>query len=165
MQPDLGFWHLILLPSTHHNPFLLGLRMAGGLSQSLRPVLGDLGVARFYRVLMSLMVSGCFMHNIPLLVAWTYLMAWTGLTRDRRTLRTLLVVLAWMWSTPKLDVNVMAKGEKSTRMPWTRLTLFSFVEFETAEDLKVAVDKLDNTEFKGANVHCISDVSAHDHSS
>ncbi|KAK4697186.1 hypothetical protein P7C71_g846, partial [Lecanoromycetidae sp. Uapishka_2] len=32
-----------------------------------------------------------------------------------------------------------------------------FVEFETAGDLKVAVDKLDNQEFKGANVRCIAD--------
>ncbi|KAI4106328.1 MAG: hypothetical protein LQ339_003065 [Xanthoria mediterranea] len=33
-----------------------------------------------------------------------------------------------------------------------------FVEFETAADLKVAVDKLDNNEFKGATVGCVSDV-------
>ncbi|KAI4281746.1 MAG: hypothetical protein L6R38_003459 [Xanthoria sp. 2 TBL-2021] len=32
-----------------------------------------------------------------------------------------------------------------------------FVEFETAADLKVAVDKLDNNEFKGATVGCVSD--------
>lgn len=32
------------------------------------------------------------------------------------------------------------------------------MEFETAGDLKVAVDKLDNQEFKGANVRCIADV-------
>lgn len=32
------------------------------------------------------------------------------------------------------------------------------MEFETADDLKIAVDKLDGTEFKGANVRCISDV-------
>ncbi|KAL8914900.1 MAG: hypothetical protein Q9171_000527 [Xanthocarpia ochracea] len=32
-----------------------------------------------------------------------------------------------------------------------------FVEFETAADLKVAVDKLDNNEFKGATVRCSSD--------
>ena len=39
-----------------------------------------------------------------------------------------------------------------------------FVEFETAGDLKVAVDKLDNQEFKGANVRCIADVcSSIDH--
>ena len=32
------------------------------------------------------------------------------------------------------------------------------MEFETAADLKVAVDKLDNQEFKGANVRCVADV-------
>lgn len=36
--------------------------------------------------------------------------------------------------------------------------VLSFVEFENAADLKMAVEKLDNTEFKGANVHCIADV-------
>lgn len=34
----------------------------------------------------------------------------------------------------------------------------SFVEFETAADLKVAVEKLDNQDFKGSNVRCIADV-------
>ena len=34
-----------------------------------------------------------------------------------------------------------------------------FVEFETAADLKTAVDKLDNQEFKGATVRCTADVS------
>ncbi|KAF1983717.1 hypothetical protein K402DRAFT_396460 [Aulographum hederae CBS 113979] len=33
-----------------------------------------------------------------------------------------------------------------------------FVEYETADDLRTAVEKLDNREFKGATVHCISDV-------
>lgn len=33
-----------------------------------------------------------------------------------------------------------------------------FVEFETAGDLKVAVDKLDNQDFKGASVRCLADV-------
>ncbi|MCJ1453255.1 hypothetical protein MMC28_003601 [Mycoblastus sanguinarius] len=32
-----------------------------------------------------------------------------------------------------------------------------FVEFETASDLKMAVDKLDNQEFKGATVRCVAD--------
>ena len=35
----------------------------------------------------------------------------------------------------------------------------SFVEFETANDLKTAVDKLDNREFKGSTVRCVADVS------
>jgi len=34
-----------------------------------------------------------------------------------------------------------------------------FVEFETAADLKTAVEKLDNREFKGSVVHCVADVS------
>ncbi|KAK5132692.1 hypothetical protein LTR08_008736 [Meristemomyces frigidus] len=33
-----------------------------------------------------------------------------------------------------------------------------FVEYETAADLTTAVEKLDNHDFKGSNVHCISDV-------
>ncbi|KAA6406367.1 MAG: pre-mrna splicing factor [Lasallia pustulata] len=32
-----------------------------------------------------------------------------------------------------------------------------FVEFETDTDLKTAVEKLDNTDFKGTNVHCYAD--------
>ncbi|MCJ1425977.1 hypothetical protein MMC29_003878 [Sticta canariensis] len=35
-----------------------------------------------------------------------------------------------------------------------------FVEFETAADLKVAVEKLDNQDFKGSNVRCIADTQA-----
>ena len=34
----------------------------------------------------------------------------------------------------------------------------SFVEYETADDLASAVEKLDNSEFKGATVGCVSDV-------
>lgn len=34
----------------------------------------------------------------------------------------------------------------------------SFVEFETAADLKSAVEKLDGREFKGVTVHCTADV-------
>ncbi|KIV78725.1 hypothetical protein PV11_06343 [Exophiala sideris] len=33
-----------------------------------------------------------------------------------------------------------------------------FVEFETAADLKTAVEKLDGQEFKGVTVHCIADI-------
>lgn len=39
------------------------------------------------------------------------------------------------------------------------LTCQSFVEFETAADLRTAVEKLDNREFKGQRVTCIADVS------
>lgn len=40
-----------------------------------------------------------------------------------------------------------------------RLTFDSFVEYETAADLAAAVEKLDNHDFKGSQVRCISDVS------
>lgn len=33
-----------------------------------------------------------------------------------------------------------------------------FVEFETANDLKTAVEKLDGREFKNARVTCVADV-------
>ncbi|SLM34875.1 RNA recognition motif domain [Lasallia pustulata] len=36
-----------------------------------------------------------------------------------------------------------------------------FVEFETDTDLKTAVEKLDNTDFKGTNVHCYADTKSH----
>ncbi|RMZ75276.1 hypothetical protein DV737_g5378, partial [Chaetothyriales sp. CBS 132003] len=35
---------------------------------------------------------------------------------------------------------------------------YGFVEFETSEDLKSAVEKLDNREFKGNTVHCTPDI-------
>lgn len=35
----------------------------------------------------------------------------------------------------------------------------SFVEYETAQDLITAVEKLDNSDFKGSPVRCIADVS------
>lgn len=39
-------------------------------------------------------------------------------------------------------------------------TLFSsFVEFESAADLRTAVEKLDGREFKGQRVQCVADVS------
>lgn len=76
----------------------------------------------------------------------------------------------------------MAKGEReliflefnpspfaSPQLPYpkssflTRILLANrydrFVEFETAADLKVAVEKLDNQEFKGNTVRCTPDVS------
>ena len=37
--------------------------------------------------------------------------------------------------------------------------MISFVEFETAADLKTAVERLDGREFKGARVTCTADVS------
>lgn len=38
------------------------------------------------------------------------------------------------------------------------LTFFSFVEFETAADLKKAVEALDGREFKEARVTCVANV-------
>lgn len=53
----------------------------------------------------------------------------------------------------------MAKGEiyRAIRCH-TFVDGIRFVEFETAGDLKVAVDKLDNQDFKGASVRCLADV-------
>lgn len=39
------------------------------------------------------------------------------------------------------------------------LNFVSYVEYETAADLRKAIEGLDNREFKGANVHCAVDVS------
>lgn len=36
--------------------------------------------------------------------------------------------------------------------------IHSFVEFETSADLRTAVEKLDNTEFKGQAVRCTANV-------
>ena len=36
-----------------------------------------------------------------------------------------------------------------------------FVEFETSSDLKVAIEKLDGREFKGAHVTCTQDVRSY----
>ena len=75
-----------------------------------------------------------------------------------------------MWSIPRPAVN-KAEGRFfiyslshgpglnlsiSLGHPLTRNT--RFVEFETANDLKTAVEKLDGHEFKGSRVTCIADV-------
>lgn len=53
----------------------------------------------------------------------------------------------------------MAKGKTHTAIQGqVFVNSARFVEFETAGDLKVAVDKLDNQEFKGASVRCLADV-------
>lgn len=44
------------------------------------------------------------------------------------------------------------------RTPLTPVSSTRFVEFETANDLKTAVEKLDQREFKGARVNCVADV-------
>lgn len=45
----------------------------------------------------------------------------------------------------------------------TQLTPTSFVEYETMPDLRSAVDKLDNTDFKETPVRCIADVNVSFH--
>ena len=53
----------------------------------------------------------------------------------------------------------MVKGEiYASILCHTVIKSSRFVEFETAGDLKVAVDKLDNQDFKGASVRCLADV-------
>ena len=37
----------------------------------------------------------------------------------------------------------------------------SFVEYETANDLKQAVEKIDGRDFKGSTIRCIEDVCGH----
>ena len=60
----------------------------------------------------------------------------------------------------------MAKGElyAATQFEFC-INNARFVEFETAGDLKVAVDKLDNQDFKGASVRCLADVRFPTHTS
>lgn len=75
----------------------------------------------------------------------------------------------WMWSIPRPAANKaegrffiyslsMGPGSLSISLghPLTRNT--RFVEFETANDLKTAVEKLDGHEFKGSRVTCVADV-------
>lgn len=76
----------------------------------------------------------------------------------------------WMWSIPRPAVNKEEGGfsiyspSRNPRLslsislghPLTRNT--RFVEFETANDLKTAVEKLDQHEFKGSRVTCVADV-------
>ena len=64
-----------------------------------------------------------------------------------------------MSSTPKSAATAMAKGKTHTPIQCRIvINIARFVEFETAGDLKIAVDKLDNQDFKGASVRCLADV-------
>lgn len=54
--------------------------------------------------------------------------------------------------------EMMAKGSWHALQEDVEADYSRFVEFETAADLKTAVSKLDGQEFKGATVHCASDV-------
>lgn len=56
------------------------------------------------------------------------------------------------------DPSGTGKGYvNSSKLTCSSLTSSSFVEYETAADLATAVEKLDNNEFKGSTVRCISD--------
>ena len=78
---------------------------------------------------------------------------------DLRISKILHVALGLTSSTPRLAATVMARGKIP---PVTHGHIVAngarFVEFETAGDLKIAVDKLDNQDFKGASVRCLADV-------
>ena len=97
--------------------------------------------------------------GLSFLIGWD-LRTWTRTYLDLRISKILHVALGLTSSTPRSAVTAMAKGEIHIA---TRCHIIingvRFVEFETAGDLKVAVDKLDNQDFKGASVRCVSDVS------
>lgn len=84
---------------------------------------------------------------------------WTRTYLDLRISKILHVALGLTSSTPRLAATATAKGESHTVILCLVVTDSArFVEFETAGDLKVAVDKLDNQDFKGASVRCLADV-------
>lgn len=62
---------------------------------------------------------------------------------------------------PRSGAIVMEKGRSfGPAKDYTLAnTTARFVEFETAVDLKTAVENLDNQDFKGTKVHCYADVS------
>ena len=64
-----------------------------------------------------------------------------------------------MWSIPRLAVTTGRGACVRVYRQDNEADWCSFVEFETGADLKTAVSKLDGQEFKGAVVHCTSDVS------
>ena len=92
------------------------------------------------------------------LIGWA-VRTWTRTYLDLRISKILHVALGLMSSTPRSAATAMAKGKIHTATH-CHLVVNSdrFVEFETAGDLKIAVDKLDNQEFKGASVRCLADV-------
>lgn len=59
---------------------------------------------------------------------------------------------------PRVCVTIGTEPHTSVYVALTDLAPCSFVEFETAADLKSAVEKLDGREFKGQRVTCIADV-------
>lgn len=99
-------------------------------------------------------------HDLGLsfLIGWAA-RTWTRTYLDLRISKILHVALDSTSSTPRLAATAMAKGESPTTTQFhTVINSARFVEFETAGDLKVAVDKLDNQDFKGASVRCLADV-------
>jgi hypothetical protein len=53
----------------------------------------------------------------------------------------------------------MEKGRLVCAIVLDETNLSRFVEYETSGDLRTAVEKLDNREFKGQAVRCVADVS------
>ncbi|KAH2537738.1 hypothetical protein KXW97_006053 [Aspergillus fumigatus] len=85
-----------------------------------------------------------------------------NMPRPRRTIFRMLVsgLPETSWQDLKdfarqsgLDVVYSETGREQGR---------GFVEFETAADLKTAIDKLDGREFKGSRVSCVADIQPHD---
>ena len=101
--------------------------------------------------------------GLSFLIGWA-VRTWTRTYLDLRISKILHVAQDLTSSTPRLAATAMAKGEIYTVIQH-RICINSarFVEFETAGDLKVAVDKLDNQDFKGASVRCLSDVRVPTH--
>lgn len=66
------------------------------------------------------------------------------------------------WSIPRQAVTAMEKGECTILLEILLACLLtmaaSFVEFETAADLKKAVDTLDGRDFKEQRVLCVANV-------
>lgn len=77
----------------------------------------------------------------------------------------MLAAAGSMLFTLKLPARAMEEGLSLPLIPSAKncyivlLTLLiRFVEFETAADLRTAVEKLDGREFKNQRVNCIADV-------
>jgi hypothetical protein len=83
----------------------------------------------------------------------------TYMDSGSRISKTLPDSLALMSSTPRPTEMAAMKG---TLILPVRLSpanpLSSFVEFETAADLRTAVEKLDGREFKNSRVTCVANV-------
>ena len=96
--------------------------------------------------------------GLSFLIGWA-IRTWTRTYLDLRISKILRVALGLTSSTPRSAATAMAKGEtRPATQCHSIINNARFVEFETAGDLKVAVDKLDNQDFKGASVRCVADV-------